>query len=176
MAFGSRTNGRLMASPRAADPGELFRNHLQRCGLHRTAQRERVLEVFLDMGGHPTPEELYEEIGSRGGGVGLATVYRTLKLLLEAGVAERRLFGDGLDRYEPRCGKGRHVHLVCEVCGRKTEIPMGNAERLFAKMAREHAFVLRHSETSFYGLCDSCARALARGAGQVARAAEGVRA
>ena len=74
---------------------EIFLKHLQRSGLKRTAQRELILEVFLRTEEHVSSERLYELVGQEDATVGYTTVYRTLKILTEAGLAREVRFGDG---------------------------------------------------------------------------------
>jgi Fur family transcriptional regulator, ferric uptake regulator len=138
------------------DPQAAFAAHLERAGLKMTAQRGRILEVFLRQAGHVTPEELCALVRRRGRGVGLATVYRTLKLLCGAGLAEQVDFGEGALRYEPRLGRAGHEHLVCEVCGRSVEIMEPAMKTLQEAAARSRGFTLPRRRTSLYGLCPEC--------------------
>ncbi len=143
-----------------ADPGEMLQRYLRRHGLRRTARRELILEVFLDMDGHPSPEEICNEVLRRDESVGVATIYRTLKLFLDSGIAKKQRFSDGLDRYEPRYGKQQHVHLICELCGRTMEIASPDLDALYAQLAATNAFALRNHQTCIYGVCQECAKIL----------------
>lgn len=140
------------------DPGERFRQHLLRHGLKQTSQRARILEVFLDMGGHPTMEDVYGELARRGWNVGMATVYRTMRLLLDAGVAHKQRFGDGVERYEVKVGRRQHVHFICEVCGRSMDIVAPGVERNYAQLARANGFILGTHQTYLHGVCPECSR------------------
>src|ERR1051325_7775990 len=79
---------------------EIFHRHIQRAGLKRTAQRDTILDVFLRTEKHLSSEDLYHLVQEEDPNVGHTTVYRTLKLLVEAGLAGEGRFGDGRTRYE----------------------------------------------------------------------------
>lgn len=138
------------------DPLQLFRNYLRQHGNKITPQRELILDVFMDMEGHPAPEELYTEVKKRDHSVGQATVYRTLKLLSEAGIAKEMHFGDGLTRYEHKWGQTHHDHLICERCGANIEVVDPQIEKLQEELAAKHGFVLTGHRMYLYGLCAAC--------------------
>ena len=74
---------------------EVFLKHIQKKGLKRTSQRDLILDVFLRTEEHLSNEDLYRLVQKEDPGVGQTTVYRTLKLLTEAGLAREVRFGDG---------------------------------------------------------------------------------
>jgi Fur family transcriptional regulator, ferric uptake regulator len=79
---------------------EIFQNYIQKYGLRRTAQRDLILEIFLQTEEHLSSEDLYWLVQKQDPAVGQTTVYRTLKLLTEAGLAREVRFGDGKTYYE----------------------------------------------------------------------------
>ena len=96
---------------------ERLRVHLAKNGLKLTRQREIILEAD-----HITAEELHRELSRKKKHLlGLATIYRTLKLLCEVGIAQERHFGDTKTLYDNVSRKGHHDHLICNQCGRITE-------------------------------------------------------
>src|ERR1700712_5898538 len=87
--------------------------YMAKKGLRSTAQRRLIVDTFFEGASHMTIEDLLSEVRSRDKGIGYATVYRTLKLLAECGVASERRFGDGLSRYElADDGSAHHDHLI----------------------------------------------------------------
>lgn len=91
-------------------------------GLKVTRQRRVVLEVFLSSGGHVSIDEVVRQAAVVFPAIGYVTVYRTLKLFVEAGIAASHDFGDGCIRYEPVVATGEHHdHLHCRQCGRVVE-------------------------------------------------------
>src|SRR5437588_5002722 len=78
----------------------IFLEHIQRSGLRRTGQRDLILDIFLRTEEHLTSEDLYWLVQKKDQSVGHTTVYRTLKLLIEAGLAREVRFGDNKTYYE----------------------------------------------------------------------------
>ena len=122
--------------------------------LKHTKQREAILEAFLDASGHVTSEELFQSVRSSHPNIGYTTVYRTMKLLCDAGLAIERHFEDGVTRYEIE--HEHHDHLVCTRCGRIIEFECGMIESAQTRIAERYGFrVLRHRH-ELYGHCKSC--------------------
>ncbi len=78
----------------------VFHDHLKRVGLKRTAQRDIILRTFLDTRDHLSNDDLYRLVKKKDKGIGFTTVYRTLKLLSECGLASEVDFHDGIARFE----------------------------------------------------------------------------
>jgi len=139
-----------------ADYGTEIMQSLKKNGFRQTPQRRIVLKVFLEMKGHPSTEEIHEEIQRRGYKTSMATTYRTIKALVETGMVRKLEFGDGQGRYERHEGRGQHLHLVCERCGRTFEAPTDTVDALFEGLAEDRAFALHSHTTYLYGLCGMC--------------------
>jgi len=139
-------------------PGkEIFREYMAQKGLKSTKQREFILDEFLSSSSHLSTEELYLKIRRKHPQIGYATVYRTLKLFAECGIAEERNFGDGQARYEKSSGEEHHDHLVCTVCGAIIEFENPRIEELQELVAREHGFEITSHRLELYGRCAECA-------------------
>lgn len=134
----------------------VFLDYLAANGLKTTPQRNLILDVFLHCEGHLTAEDLYAEVKAVDPAVGQATVYRTLKLLDDAGVARAVNFGDGVARYEHELGHEHHDHLICEQCGRNIEVLDPKIEKLQEALAKKHGFTLTGHKMYLYGLCADC--------------------
>jgi Fur family ferric uptake transcriptional regulator len=137
-------------------PEKAFSEYLASRNLKMTPQRRLILETFIQADGHLSSEELYTQVKSKDPSVGQATVYRTLKLFADSGIAEAVDFGDGLLRYELRYGQDHHDHLICDECGRNIEIVDPDIERLQEELARRYDFVLRRHKMYLFGLCKDC--------------------
>ena len=140
---------------RPNDTGELkerWRTYIQDRRLNVTAQREAIVEQFLRTRDHVSIDELLTKVRKRQPRVGYATVYRTLKLLVDSGLAVERQFGDGQARFE--VVGDHHDHLICVKCGLILEFEDDEIEMLQDKIAdRLGGFtVLRHRH-ELYGLC-----------------------
>jgi Fur family ferric uptake transcriptional regulator len=138
------------------DPVVLFCDYAAGQRLKMTPQRRHILDVFLGLTGHVTSEELYELVKRSYKSIGQATVYRTLKLLSESGVAKAVDFGDGLTRYERQHGDDHHDHLICERCGKNVEVLDETIEKLQEEVAARHGFTLTRHKMYLYGLCGGC--------------------
>lgn len=141
--------------------------HMRQKGLKHTRQRDEILEAFFAVGGHASIEDLLGKVQSRLPGVGYATVYRSLRLFVEAGIAQERRFDDGQTRYEPVSDE-HHDHLICTTCGTIFEFEDPGIESAQAAVAAAHGLQVRTHRHEIYGTClhpESCVhRARAAGA------------
>ncbi len=133
-----------------------FRSCLVEKGLKVTRQREIILEEFLRDGSHVSIDELYLRVRSKNRRIGHATVYRTLKLFEECGIAEQRQFEDGHTRYESTSGEEHHDHLICVCCGKIVEFEDPQIEKLQIKVAGQHGFTIERHRLNLYGRCGDC--------------------
>jgi Fur family ferric uptake transcriptional regulator len=139
---------------------EIFREHIQRSGLRRTSQRDLILETFLRTEDHLTSEDLYWLVQKQDATVGQTTVYRTLKLLTEAGLARETRFGDGKTYYEHHYNHEHHDHLICTECGRVIEFFSAEIEELQDRIAADYGFRLTNHSLRMWGVCAECAETL----------------
>ncbi len=125
-------------------------------GLKQSRQRELVAEALFAMTGHVSADELVERVRAVDRRVSVATVYRTLKLLGESGLAVPRHFGEGQTRWESAVGRTHHDHLICTRCGTIVEFANDEIERLQVLVARRHAFEVEEHRLELYGRCGAC--------------------
>jgi Fur family transcriptional regulator, ferric uptake regulator len=137
-------------------PTEHLSEFLVDRGLKSTSQRDKILDVFVKAGRHLSAEELYARVKKLHPGIGFATVYRTLKLLAEAGLAQERRFEDGFTRYEHASPDAHHDHLICTRCGAIIEFENERIEALQQDVARKHHFEVQNHKLELYGLCEAC--------------------
>jgi Fur family ferric uptake transcriptional regulator len=150
-----------------------FEQALRERGLKSTSQRDDIARVFFGAEGHLSIEELYTAVKRVNPRVGYATVYRTLKLLKECGLAAERHFDDGQARYEAVEGEGaqeHHDHIICERCGKIVEFASQELERLQERIARFLGFVVDRHRMELYGICADCRE----GGGRAPRRERGV--
>ncbi len=131
---------------------------LEEKGLRRSRQRDVVVRTFFGMGGHVAVDALLEQVRRADPRVGVATVYRTMKLLAEHGLAVPRDFGDGRARYEPASHRHAHSHdhLICTGCGSIVEFESHRIEALQQRLARRHGFEVERRRVELYGRCARC--------------------
>jgi Fur family ferric uptake transcriptional regulator len=138
-------------------PLDTFREWLRERGLKTTSQRDDIARTFLGSNRHISVEELYAEVKKVNPRVGYATVYRTLRLLKECGLAVERHFNDGEARYEAaEGGKRAHDHFICERCSRIVEFASFELEALDQRIARKLGAVITRHRLELYGICRQC--------------------
>lgn len=133
--------------------------YMSKQGLRSTSQRRTITEVFFDGPNHVTIEDLLAQVRKKDPRVGYATVYRTLKLFTECGIAEERKFGDGPSRFElsDESAHHHHDHLICVDCNKIIEFHDDQIERLQEQVAKQLGFVTHSHKHEIYGQCASCA-------------------
>lgn len=141
---------------------ELLNEKLREKGLKVTQQRILVLQVLADKSGsHMTAEDIYELIREKYPEIGLATVYRTLQLLLEIQLVDSINMDDGCVRYE--IGhmfegemKHNHHHLICRACGTVFPFEDDLLDELESHIEEATGFHVLDHKLKFYGLCKDC--------------------
>ena len=133
---------------------EILKNHLTKHSLKLTYQRELILTIFLKME-HVTAEQLYHILAKKDPHIGLATIYRTLKLFCDIGLAQERHFGTQA-HFDNVSHKGHHDHLICTGCGKIIEFNNCQIEILQEDIAKENGFTIHTHKLELYGLCSAC--------------------
>lgn len=135
---------------------EILLEHIQRKGLRKTAQRDLILEIFLRTEEHLSSEDLYWLVHKKDPDVGQTTVYRTLKLLTEAGLAREVRLGDGRTYYEHHYNHEHHDHMICTECGKVIEFFSPELEAMQDAMAEKYNFKPTHHSLRILGVCEDC--------------------
>jgi Fur family transcriptional regulator, ferric uptake regulator len=158
--------GPRRAAGRARGPAQAGRSALQaeiaRLGLKHSRQRDLVADTFFEMGGHVSVEQLVTAARRSDPRVSVATVYRTMKLLADCGLAFPRQFDGSQTRYEPAAGRPHHDHLICTRCGAIEEFAEERIETLQARVAQGHGFEVETHKLELYGRCATCRRGAGR--------------
>ncbi len=137
------------------DPETVFTRFLRGKGCHNTQQRRAIVSVFFQEEGHLTIDDLYGLVQRQDPTVGQSTVYRTMKLLCEAGLAKEVSFGGGVVRYE-QASDWHHDHLICECCGKSIEVVDPKIEALQERLVRQYGFTPTQHRLDLYGVCPEC--------------------
>lgn len=136
---------------------DAFREWLRERGLKTTSQRDDIATAFLEGDRHISVEELYAEVKKVNPRVGYATVYRTLRLLKECGLAVERHFNDGEARFEAAEDERRaHDHFICERCSRILEFASTEIDVLDERIAKKLGAVVTRHRLELYGICREC--------------------
>ena len=104
-----------------------------------TKQRIAISELLDSLADFRSAQAIHVELNQAMPGIGLATVYRTLKSMVEDGLLDTFITDDGQTLYR-RCSSGHHHHIVCKKCGRTSEIQAAAVEAWAEQVAREHGF------------------------------------
>ena len=128
---------------------------LQGAGYKLTSPRLAVLYVLETGLCHASPQEVYERGLAVYPALGLSTVYRTLDILTELGLARPAYLGDAAQRFTVHHGQ-RHYHLVCDACGAITDVDEDRITELACSLAAELGFKPRGQYLEIYGLCQHC--------------------
>ena len=129
-------------------------------GLKQTQQRKVIVEHFLRLNTHVDADELHRIIHKEGHDFGLATIYRTLNLLTEAGLVEQKSFNDGRSVFEISEPGGHHDHLICTECRLVIDFEEAGIEALQIDIARKFKMELTSHRLDLFGRCldkTSCA-------------------
>lgn len=138
------------------DLGGRFHRFLKEHRLPITRQRARIAEALFRSAGHPSVHDIQASLNQQGQAVGTATVYRTLDLLVESGLARAHDFGEGFKRFEADPGREGHEHLICRRCGAVLEFANERLERMLPIISDEHAFLHERHHVEIYGVCHEC--------------------
>jgi Fur family ferric uptake transcriptional regulator len=150
--------GKPMHTPDVARLRTDLNAFMLRRGLRSTEQRRLIIDTLFTARDHVTIDGLLEQVRAQDPRVGYATVYRTLKLLTESGVAQEHHFGDGHTRYELADSEAHHDHLICVECGTITEFEEPAVEALQERIATRYGFEVRAHKHELYGVCAECQR------------------
>lgn len=134
-----------------------IKKSLKERGFKLTRQREIILEEFMKSNRHFNTEEFYEKVRKKMHGIGYATVYRTLKILRDCGVAMEMDFGDGAKRFETvPLNSTHHDHIYCISCGRIDEFTDPKIEQLQERIAKKFKYKIVNHTMQLFGYCRSC--------------------
>ena len=128
---------------------------LRKQGYRLTPQREMIVQAIAHAGRHVTAEEIFEQVRARTHAVNVATVYRTLDLLVELGLVSRADLGDGKVTYAS-LRHGPHCHLVCRHCGRVIEADHHLVAPVEKQLQEQYGFAADLHHFAIFGLCADC--------------------
>ena len=135
---------------------EILHRHLKTVGLKQTAQRDAILHTFLETRDHLSTDELHRLVQKKDARIGYTTVYRTLKLLAECGLASEVAFHDGIARYEHQYNRRSHHHMVCTDCGSSVEFFSQEVGQLEQEIGRKYHYLTTRHTFQIYGVCEDC--------------------
>ena len=134
---------------------DILHRHLKGVGLKQTAQRDTILRTFLETRDHLSTDELHRLVQKKDARIGYTTVYRTLKLLAECGLASEVAFHDGIARYEHQYNRRSHHHMVCTNAAVPWNFFRSRSVNSSRRSAEYHYLTTRHT-FQIYGVCEDC--------------------
>ena len=133
---------------------------LKKKGYKFTPQRKAILEAIQERPGeHLSTEEIYDLVKVNFPEIGLATVYRTVQLLVELDILSKLNLDDGYVRYElsdHNEDQHHHHHLICTECGKIIEVKEDMLDAIEAQIELKYSFLIKDHKLKFFGLCDTC--------------------
>jgi Fur family ferric uptake transcriptional regulator len=139
-----------------ADETRVLDAHLKREGLNRSARRDLVVTTFLASNKHLSVDDLYNMVRRKSPGIGRTTVYRTLKLLESAGLAQALVL-KGETFFERELNRRHHDHFICNLCNAIFEFSSDEIETLQEEEARKIGFQIEGHKHQVFGKCAKCA-------------------
>ena len=131
-------------------------DYLRERNLKVTPHRELILETFLDHEGHRSVEDIHRSVKEQDPRIGYTTVYRTMKLLTECGLAREIDLADGITRYEHLFNHEHHDHMICMECGASIEFFNSEIESVQDSASEQLGFKVLDHKLQIYGVCRKC--------------------
>ena len=135
---------------------KVLEGYITQNNLKITSQRRAVLDAFIKSENHVSAEDLYKMVSENEPKIGLATVYRTLALFTQSGLASELDFGDGQKRYEHKYMHSHHDHMICTECGKIIEFHDPLIEQYQEEAARKNNFTMTSHKLDIFGICSQC--------------------
>jgi Fur family transcriptional regulator, ferric uptake regulator len=134
-----------------------FQGYLRAHGLKMTRARELVFrEIMSAPGIHPNADEIRGRLRAKKREVGLATIYRTLNLLVRSGLVSAVDLGESHSHFEPEGKASAHGHLICLSCGRVQEFSQTGIQEALHKIGQEKGYRLDKFSLQVFGFCREC--------------------
>lgn len=136
--------------------GERLARELRRKGYRVTAQRTILLETIAHKGGHLNVQEVFQDARKRLPGLNLATVYRTVESLRDAGLIDWYAVGSEPMQFALRDQDNPHGHLVCRQCGVVFDLDLTFVKAFKQSVNAASGFHIDGSHLTLQGLCEAC--------------------
>src|SRR6478735_7925346 len=135
---------------------QIFRKYLERRGLKLTSERRALFDEIFGRHEHVEADELLVRLRAKHTKISRATIYRTLELMVDAGIVGRLRIGEAGYRYERLRAGDHHDHLICDQCGRDIASFEARIEALQGAVAAHHGFLLLSHSPQLRGICRGC--------------------
>lgn len=141
------------------DEISVFREHLKEKGMRNTPERDTIIEEIFSGLEHFDVDGLYLKMRqTHANAVSKASIYRTIPLLIEAGLISEVFHEDGHMHYERVFGRDQHCHLRCNKCRKIIEFSDTRIDMAEAEIGKKFKFKTQGYKLEIFGLCSNCAR------------------
>ncbi|MBW7996236.1 MAG: transcriptional repressor [Candidatus Glassbacteria bacterium] len=140
------------------DLTDQFIRFLRENGYLVTRQRKRIAEIIFNTPGHLSVEDIQNLLRQKKISASIASIYRTLDVLIKSDLVVQHRFGKRFKRFEAVRLDQHHDHLICTSCGRVEEFKNNTIEDLQLRVAKEHNFEIANHKLDIYGRCKACRR------------------
>src|SRR3954462_1628283 len=130
---------------------QVFMEYLEQKKQKFTSHRELILENFIANEGHRSVEDIYRAVREKDPRIGYTTVYRTMKLLADSGLAREIDLADGITRYEHLYNHDHHDHMICMQCGTSLEFYNAEIESIQDAASEQLGFKVLDHRLQIYG-------------------------
>ena len=141
---------------RMKEEKEILRKYIEIKGLRKTNQRYNVLEVFLSNESHLSVDKLYVLVKKKHPEISHSTVFRSMKIIFNAGLATKIRTCEGIIQYEHLYKHSQHGHMICSNCHKMIEFDDTMVKELLKKVARKEKFKPQVFRTKILGICKDC--------------------
>jgi len=135
---------------------QVFLEYLQQRKFKLTPHRDLILDTFLKHEGHRSIEDIYRVVREEDPRIGYTTVYRTMKILTDCGLAREIDLADGITRYEHLYNHQHHDHMICTRCGKSIEFYNAEIEAVQDEASEQLGFKAFDHKLQIFGLCGEC--------------------
>jgi Fur family ferric uptake transcriptional regulator len=134
-----------------------YQNFIQTNNLKSSKRRDLIFDNIIKIQGHFTADEIYQVMLRIDPDIGIATVYRTIRLLVDCGVLIEHTFGEKKGFFEVNeVDSEHHDHLICNTCGKIIEFHCDIIENHQQRIAEQHQFKINSHKLEIYGVCSEC--------------------
>ena len=140
------------------DLNDRFLKFLRENGYLVTRQRRKIADVIFNSKGHLSVDDIQSLLRQKKISASIASIYRTLDVLIKSGLVVQHHFGKRFKRFEAVREDRHHDHLVCIRCNKVFEFKNDAIEELQLSVAKGHNFVITNHKLDIYGYCSKCAK------------------
>ena len=134
-----------------------YKNYIQANNLKSSKRRDLIFSYVSKTRGHFTADRIYQEMMKIDPGIGIATVYRTIRLLVDCGVLTEHTFGEKRGYFEiNEISSRHHDHLICTSCGEIIEFQCDLIEDDKERIAKQYQFKINSHKLEIFGKCNKC--------------------